>query len=194
MSAATSCRVLAFALAVAGSVLVCSCAKTDRATQLESGISGYVGDGTIEDTSQPGGALPSRGYLIRFDTFDLTQPYEKTLRLGHLPILEHRKAGIYFVVEYPPSANRSLARSANVDILLTTAGEVRVTHVKSALSDLIWATPVHGYSGSALYDPGKAFFIPRPGERYRLQIKYTPGPAEPSGRGYVYVWCSRGGA
>jgi hypothetical protein len=194
MSASIPFRAIVYVFAVASSLLHFSCVMNDPAKYLKSGVAGYTGDGTIRDTSQPGGAFPSHGYLIRFDTFDLSKPYEQTFHLEHLPIVGQRKAGIYFVVDNALSANRELERSASIDILLTTAAQGEVTHVKSRLSDLIWASPVHGYSGNALYDSNNSFFLPQPGERYRLHVKYLPSPAARSAKGYVYVWCGVGGA
>jgi hypothetical protein len=183
-------RIIAILLAV----LTCSCSYQRGGTYFTSGIRGYKGDGTIEDTSQRSGFFNTRGYLVSLPRFSLDKPYKNTFRLDGLPTINGRSTEIVFLVPETFSRDRAANTNSVVEFSLVRADGTEVVHVRSALGALIWSGPVHGRSGSALYQFHESFFKPVPGEAYQLRVTYSPASGAAEGEGYFYLWCGVGGS
>ena len=83
----------------------------------------YRGDGTIQDTSDNGGFLPVRSYMITLPSFPLDKPYDHTFRLDHVPTILHAQVEIVLFVPNSFSQTRSAnARSVIAYSLETTDG------------------------------------------------------------------------
>ena len=182
------------AISIAG--LLSWCAPHGHGTYFTSGIRDYVGDGTIQDTSQRGGFFSSRCYMVTLPSFPLNRPYERTFRLDGLPTIEGKPTEIaFFVPKNFPQIHTPNARST-IEFSLTTAEGKQVTSVNSNLGALIWSSPAHplSYSGYALYQLDRSFFQPVAGERYRLHVTYSPASGADTGEGYFYLWSGVGGS
>jgi hypothetical protein len=159
-------------------------------------VQDYRGDGTIQDTSDNGGFLPVRSYMITLPSFPLDKPYDHTFRLDHIPTILHAEIEICFFV--PNSFSQT--RSANADSVITysleTADGTQITSVKSPLGKLIWsspAVPIH-YDGYALYELDRSFFHAHSGQHYRLHVTYDPAPGADAADGHFYLWSGVGGS
>jgi len=165
-----------------------------RGSYFSSGISEYKGDGRIEDTSQAGGAYPSRGFIVALPAFKLNEPFTKTFQLDGLPIIEGQKVGVYFNVPKLMQQSDGVGGNASIELCVLSAEGEELTTAKGPLSGFVWSTPVHGYQGQALYKQNGSFFIAKPGIKYRLKIVYSPADMMSQAEGQVYLWCSAGGS
>jgi hypothetical protein len=175
-------------------LLACSCTPRGSGTYFTSGIRAYKGDGVIEDTSQRGIVLGTRGHLIALPSFPLDKTYENTFRLDGLPTIDGARIEVALLVPETFSRDRAANTNSTVEFSVTGADGKEVIHLKSTLGGLIWSSPVHGHSGSALYQLDHSFFKPVPGEQYRLRVTYSPAPGVAGGEGYFYLWSGIGGS
>ena len=119
-------------LAIGLASCLAACGPVGCGTYFTSGIRGYTGDGTIEDTSQRDGILSTRGYLVALPSFPLDQPFDRTFRLDGLPTIEGHPAEIAFVVPNTfPQAHAANAGSI-VEFALATADGTSLTTLSDA--------------------------------------------------------------
>lgn len=176
--------------------MLSSCAPNGSGTYFTSGIRDYIGDGTIQDTSQRSGFFSTRSYMVIFPSFPLNRPYEHTFRLDGLPTIKGKPTEIAFFVPNTFSQVHTPNADSTVKFSVTTADGRRVTSVGSKLGALIWSSPAYPihYSGNAIYQLDTSFFHPIAGERYRLHVTYSPAPGADSSEGFFYLRTGVGGS
>ena len=173
------------------SALLCvSCAPPGSGTLFDSGITGYSGDGKIQDASQRSGLLATRGYRIDMPSFDLGASYEGTFRLSNIPTIDGTRTYVYLFV--PKSFAKTTEPNAlsHIDYSMKTSDGAELIRVESHLGEMIWSSPPAplSYDGDALYLLDRSFFEPEAGKSYELRLKYTPAPGAEHGQGFVYIW------
>jgi hypothetical protein len=175
-------------------VALSGCGRCGGGSYYTKGIHEYSGDGVIRDISQPSGLFGTRGYAIEFPSFDLGQEHEATYHLSGLPKLGNAQAQICLLINDPSVEPLKATLTAKVMCSLTDAAGRTIATFESPLKQLIWSSPIHDRFGYDLYDLDKSFFVPQPGEKYTLHVKYLGDRALSSKTGLIYVWCGCGGS
>ena len=175
-------------------LLLTSCASHGRGSYFDSGIHQYTGDGSIQDISDSSGAFPSHGFLITFPKFSLDKSYVHVFRLAGLPIIKENEIGVYFLVAESLKQAQVGNSGASISMSVLDGKGEKVSSGEGTLAEFIWASPMHGYRGHALYQAGRSFFSPIPNESYSLRVSYSQGTATVHSEAQVYLWCAVGGS
>jgi hypothetical protein len=156
----------------------------------------HVGDGRFENHSWrfpwKSVGLPVPGYTIRFEQFDLANPFEATYRIEKLPKLKPH-VGVYVCVADPDrkwedyAARKRLKTTIELDV--TDGQGATVCHVRRPIGEMIWSDPEGGPNTYGLYDLDESFFVPSDGERYQIRIRYIPEPGLAGFKGFVFIRC-----
>jgi hypothetical protein len=181
-------------------LLVAGCTRSG--TYSKYGVAKFQGDGIIRDVSRKGGPFSSHGFVIELDKFDLGDIFDKQFRLRNVPTIASTPVEICLAVEDKELARFSVASvddlrkklQATLTVSLRDSKDYRTTGFSANIGNLVWSTPVHGYTGFWLYTQSGSFFTPRSEETYSLHVQYSPDPTLRGKQGRVYLYSGYGGS
>lgn len=182
--------------------LLAGCTHWQSGTIFRRGLSEYRGDGSIRDVSQRSVIMPSRGYVIELEKFNLGSNYEKQFRIANLPMIPNKQIGIYLAVERKTEIPLKIASDgvsrkdseAKLTITLQDSAGATVTAFSTKVADMIWSSPVQGHPGHWTYDEKASFFTIRPAETYVLRVQYSPDAVFQGTTGCIYLYSGSGGS